>query len=365
MMIAMMMLMMLVVLPFCTLSLPVQGELELPADLTPDEEDLSTFLSTHELTHDQKKGGSFGGSSFKGVKLGGSSLKSSPVSKIFKASKSTKSYDAYKSVKVYKYSQSNYAALYYGSGPRFARRNSLGLIYFPYGRNGRYMRTASPLIVDPCNSANDGMCDVPTKCSAGDYADCAHSATNAPDGAEFLPAPTDNSSVVMLTIPNGKDGVAMWAAISAYLTAKFNSKQGKIYALCVNNAADLDSCFKQFVQVYTEELEPTQAAAQAAALASAPAVSLVQTQYTETNVLPTGTASTKYAWVEFVGDDATTTDLAAQLANDVANKDAALTGPAGPWITDATIISDSPAAILAPGLTLLAAVLAVLAVLIV
>jgi len=357
MMIAMMLLMMLVVLPFCTLSLPVQGDLELPADLTPDEEDLSTFLSTHELTHDQKKGGSFGGSS----------LKSSPVSKIFKASKSTKSYDAYKSVKVYKYSQSNYAALYYGSGPRFARRNSLGLIYWPYGRNGRYMRTASPLIGDPCNSANDGVCDVPTKCSAGDYADCERAETNAPDGAEFLPAPTDDSSVVMLTIPNGKDGIAMWAAISAYLTAKFNSKQGKIYALCVNNAADLDSCFKQFVQVYTEELDPTQAAL-AAALAAAPNaapnsnVSLVQTQYTETNVLPTGTASTKYAWVEFVGDDATTTDLAAQLANDVANKDATLTAAA---ITDATVISDSPAATLAPGLTLLAAVLTVLAVLIV
>ena len=357
------MMMMLAVLPFCTLSLPVQGDLELPADLTPDEEDLSTFLSTHELTHDQKGGskfgGKFGGSSFKGVKSGGSSFKSSPV-KAFKM-KSTKSYDAYKSVKVYKYSQSNYAALYYGSGPRgfFGRRNSLGLYYRPYGRNGRYMRTASPSIVDPCASAENGMCDVPTTCPAGDYADCGtwpSAVTNAPDGSDFLPTPTDNSSVVMLTIPNGKDGNAMWAAISAYLTAKFNSKQGKIYALCVNNAADLDSCFKQYVQIYTEELEP------AAAPASAPVVSLVQTQYTEANVLPTGTASTKYAWVEFVGDDATTSDLAAQLASDVANKDAALTAAA---ITDATVISDSPAATLAPGLTLLAAVLTVLAMLIV
>jgi len=357
-MMMLLMMMMLAVLPFCTLSLPVQGDLELPADLTPDEEDLSTFLSTHELTHDQK-GGKFGGSSFKGVKSGGSSFKSSPV-KAFKM-KSTKSYDAYKSVKVYKYSQSNYAALYYGSGPRgfFGRRNSLGLYYRPYGRNGRYMRTASPSIVDPCASDNNGMCDVPTTCPAGDYIDCGtwpSAVTNAPDGTDFLPTPTDNSSVVMLTIPNGKDGNAMWAAISAYLTAKFNSKQGKIYALCVNNAADLDSCFKQYVQIYTEELEP------AAAPASAPVVSLVQTQYTEANVLPTGTASTKYAWVEFVGDDATTSDLAAQLASDVANKDAALTAAA---ITDATVISDSPAATLAPGLTLLAAVLTVLAMLIV
>jgi len=172
----------------------------------------------------------------------------------------------------------------------------------------------------------------------------------------------------MMTVPERSNGPRMWETITSYFLAKCLAQQGRVYELCGDcNATTLPACLEQFVRVYTEERETTQGPTAALPLAAAgPALpeklALAQTTFSETAALPDAAAATKYAWVEFVGDDDTATDLAAELASDVTKKtDAALTQAA---ITDATIIAGSSAHALLPSLaTASAAALALMALL--